>query len=279
MAGWDRLRRMLLPPRDAEFYTLFERMGTTLVAGSGALIELLGAEDAARAHRLGERVKQFETECDGILRQTVTLLDAAQQPPFDRDEISHLIKTLDDIMDWMERFANRFVLYRPAIDDPGIEQLRELAAVVDVACKEVLAALQCMHRRRRDVNNHCVAIHEMEAQADEIHHAALARGFNLVENLFNEAAESLIQSRSAPAAALSAAAGSPGPLGPGGGGPAAGGGAVNGPHVLVLREVYDIQRAMFRFANLRELLKALERASDAGDTVATILRRMVISNV
>jgi len=263
MGAFDALRRVLLPPRDAEMYALLTQMAETLLAGSGKILELLGDANTPRLHRLAAEVKQLETECDGVLRQTIVQLEISQQPPFDRDEITHLIRSMDDIMDWMDRFANRFALYRPAIDDAGIEQLKELGAVVHSTCREVLAAVNCLHRRRREVDNHCVAIHEMETQADEIHHAALATGFNDVETRFMQVAEGF-----------------------GGLATACGGASLVLPPTGDLarceemaRAVYGIQRAMFRFANLRELLKALERASDAGDAVAATLKRMVISNV
>jgi uncharacterized protein Yka (UPF0111/DUF47 family) len=265
MARMEGLRRILLPPRDAEFFALFAKMADTLVAGSAAVHELLAAEDQARIHRLGERVKQLENECDGILRQTVSLLEVAQQPPFDRDEIANLIKMLDNIMDWMERFANRFVLYRASIDEAGVEQLLELSGIVDSACKEVQAAVQCLHKRRREVDVHCVALHELESQADEIHHAALARGFDEVEARFTTASR-LVGELAGPTGTPAASTAGARPDGAGG-------------IALILQEIHGVQHAMFRFANLRELLKALERASDAGDAVATILKRMVISNV
>ncbi len=280
MAQLNGLRRLLLPPRDAEFYALFGRMADTLVAGSAAVHELLAAEEQARVHRLGEQVKQLETECDGILRETVALLEVAQQPPFDRDDIANLIKMLDNIMDWMERFANRFVFYRPAIDATGIEQLRELAGVVGSSCREVQSAVQCLHRKRREVDNHCIALHKLESRADEIHHAALARGFDDVETRFATAAL-LVGAQPGAAGSASGPATRPAPGAPIPPAAAIAGSPPGSDQALLqaIQEIHGVQRAMFRFANLRELLKALERASDAGDAVATILKRMVISNV
>jgi len=94
-----------------------------------------------------------------------------------------------------------------AIDATGIEELRELAGIVDRACKAVQSAVQCLHRRCREVDNHCIALHELESQADGIHPAALARGFEDVEARIASAARMVVGPSGPPGTAAARTAG------------------------------------------------------------------------
>ena len=70
MASLSGLRRILLPPRDAEFFTLFARMADTLVAGGAAVQELLAAEDQARIdERQRARAAKDFARSDAIRRE------------------------------------------------------------------------------------------------------------------------------------------------------------------------------------------------------------------
>ncbi len=252
-------RIRLLPPRDKEFYHLFIQMADKLIEGSNLLVELVDDEaNGDHAHRLAVNMKQLETECDSIVGQTITWLDIAPQPPFDRDDITNLVKYLDDIMDWMERFANRFVMYRTSIDHSGIEQICELAAIVQSSCRKVREAVGCLEHHRREIDDHCITVHALESQADDVHHTALAAGVNRVQERFAHMDGEIAALRSQITA-----------------NPA---GSAEGT-LHITEELTELARSTFRFNNLRELLKSLERASDASDTVAMTLKRMVIKNV
>ncbi|MFA5107602.1 MAG: DUF47 family protein [Patescibacteria group bacterium] len=253
----------LLPMRDEEFYRLFGQMTSLLVSASDLVVELLNAGDRDRAHRLAERLKQYETDCDSIVRQTVTRLEVAAQPPFEREDITTLIKTLDDVIDWMERFANRYVTYYDSIDARGIEQLRELAAVVQGSCKTLHEAVACLQKRRGEVDGYCVKIHDLESQADDIHHHAIEVGNNGVLQLLGEVEPRIDE-------LVRRIDGTNGPVDTT---------ELTQRNTRAISDVLRVQRDMFQFSNLRVLLEALERASDASDRVATAMKKMVVNNV
>jgi len=216
---------------------------------------LLGLVDAAPddVSALAAELKRLETECDSVVGRTINCLDESAEPPFARDDITHLIKSLDDIMDWIERFANRFVMYHAWIDDQGRRQILELAQVVKHSCVKVGDAVGCLKKQRRQVDGHCVAIHKFETQGDTIHHRALQQGVGRVGSSLDEIRSALAQARDERARTPE-------------------------QNLDLLERVVGLVEMAFRFNNLRELLKSLERASDASDTVAVTLRRMVMNN-
>jgi uncharacterized protein Yka (UPF0111/DUF47 family) len=269
MSAFSWLARIrLLPPRDAEFYGLLNEMGGNLVRAAGILRELVSDGLGDRMQRLASAMKQLETDCDGVVSRTITQLEISPQPPFDRDDIAYLVKSLDDIMDWIERFSNRFVIYHASVPPSGLEQLRELAAIVEDSCEQVREAVDCLARRRRHVDDYVLAIHKLETQADEVHHSALAKGNAELELLFGRLEEGLAKLR--PHASIGAGAG-PGARG------------LFDPSlsetVPAIENLASLVRGVFSSNKLLELLSSLEHASDASDRVATTLKRMVMKNV
>ncbi len=261
--GWLRGLR-LLPPSDKEFYEIFDAMAGKLVEASGLVVDLVAAKESDGQSIIAERLKRMETECDGLVARTINLLDVAPQPPFDRDDITHLIGSLDDIMDWMEQFASRYVIYRLHVREiAGLAEVGKLADVVQASCQQVRGVISNL-RKRHHIDAGCKSIHEFEAQADEIHHRALAEGIASISGVIAGMAElARIEQELSGSDHLSQVEAH----------------GFLSRIVGVTRDNRELCIRVFHFFLQREVMKALERASDACDTVATTLKRMVMKNV
>jgi uncharacterized protein Yka (UPF0111/DUF47 family) len=165
--GWR-----LLPPREREFYNLFNELVSTVVDASKMLIELFDAEGAERAE-IELKISNFITRCARIDESIEELLRSAQQPPFDRAEISQFVGDMVRILRYIGHAANRYVVY----DFPSSDkEMRELAPIINEACQEIAKAVASL-ARNRNLEPFFKAVDRLENRADNIYHEGLRRRF------------------------------------------------------------------------------------------------------
>jgi len=255
----------LLPMTDRPFFDRFEEMSGVIVEASTLLAPLISA-GPQEGRTIAGRIKLCETRCDTLVGEIITLCGEAQGPPFEPEDIVGLAKTYDDVMDWIERFASRFVMYREAMDQGGsLADVQRLTQVVVQAVAATQRLFQNMGRSSHDIEAGCVEVHRLESQGDEVFHAGLINEVSGVQTLMHgvtaelasltEAIDQLVDPLDAGTVR-----------------------AILLRVVGVSRENRQLSSEIFRFIILREVMKALESASDATDTVAILLRRMVMKN-
>jgi predicted phosphate transport protein (TIGR00153 family) len=164
--------RIRLTPRETSFYDMFAASADNLVVGSKLLLELLGADVAARPE-LAERMRAAEHAGDDITHGIFHQLNSSFITPFDREDIYSLASSLDDVMDYMEEAVDLVVLYEIEALPKGVEQQIEvLARAAD------LTAAAMPHLRTMDnLAEYWIEVNRLENQADQIHRKLLAHLF------------------------------------------------------------------------------------------------------
>jgi predicted phosphate transport protein (TIGR00153 family) len=120
----DRLIQILLP-HDEKFYTLFEESTKLLQKASITLRKILGA-DPAQTRTLVLEIEDLEHQADEVTHRIFAELNSTFVTPFDREDIHQLASSLDDIMDYINGSASRFVLYNIQADTPYMRRLTEI---------------------------------------------------------------------------------------------------------------------------------------------------------
>jgi predicted phosphate transport protein (TIGR00153 family) len=169
-----RRLRWLLRPRDRRFFTLFNRHAALCVEGLGALAALL-----ANVTDPDGRVRDVETiekGADRVVDEVRQLLGRSLFPPFSRTIVYDLINRLDDILDLAEDAAQSLHLYHVTRLTPEAVRLAELA--VSSAEKLQSAVMQLAQLESpRSILALCAEVDLLEAQADHVMRAAMARLF------------------------------------------------------------------------------------------------------
>ena len=165
-----------LTPKDMEFYDLFEQTTANLVTAAEKLVDLF--ENYRDVEAKAKELKELEHKGDVITHEIIARLHRTFVTPIDREDITLLVHSLDDVMDFIEAAGRTAFLYHIA---QPTERVRELARIVfKMALKlnEVISGL-----RRRDqfprILKQCVEINTLENEADDVHHAALAELFEV----------------------------------------------------------------------------------------------------
>lgn len=163
-----------LMPREGRFFDLFIRHAGEIVQGGRELVALMSAdgEIAVRAHN----IETIEKRGDKIVRETLLLLHRTFITPLDRNEIHELITQMDDILDLAEDVAHAMFLYDVRDPTPEARQLADLC----LACAEkVNAAVGLLSDTEHGskIMGLCEDIDKLEAEADHVMRAAMARLF------------------------------------------------------------------------------------------------------
>ena len=170
------MARFRLTPRDMGFYDLFEQDTSNLVAAAERLVDLF--ENCENVEEKARQLKDLEHEGDVITHEIIKRVHRTFVTPIDREDITLLAHSLDDVMDFMEAAGRTAFLYR--IDQPT-ERARELARIVARITRKLNEAMPRLRHGDQYawILKQCVQINSLENEADDVYHAALAELFEV----------------------------------------------------------------------------------------------------
>src|SRR5580698_9222664 len=119
------LKRLFLPRQD-HFFKLFQRAADKLALASVEFTLLL--QNLDNQQHYVDSIAQHEEEADQIAYTNFELLHKTFITPFDRNDIHELTSKLDDIIDLINRIAQRFPFYQLQSVPPEIIKLSQLSA-------------------------------------------------------------------------------------------------------------------------------------------------------
>ena len=159
-----------------EFYDLFEQETANLVVAAEKLVDFFDNYESVEAK--AKELKDLEHRGDVITHEIIARLHRTFVTPIDREDITLLVHSLDDVMDFIEAAGRTAYLYNIA---QPTERARELARIVLKMARTLNEVVP--HLRRRDqfpwILKQCVEINTLENEADDVQHAALVELFEV----------------------------------------------------------------------------------------------------
>ncbi len=165
-----------LVPKDKNFFKLFSQASDNLVEISKVFSEMANAPREKRQELL-KKISDLEHVGDEITHQIFTELSTNFITPFDREDISYLASSLDDIVDYIDGSAKRIDTYRIEEITPAMKKLCE---IIEHSAKEIHIAVSNM----KDMSNAVrireaiVRINSLENHADDVFDTAIADLFD-----------------------------------------------------------------------------------------------------
>jgi len=160
------------------FYNLFEQDTSNLVAAAEILVDLFDNYENVEAK--ARQLKDLEHKGDSITHDIIQRLHRTFVTPIDREDITLLANSLDDVMDLIEAAGRTAHLY--SIAQPT-ERAQELARIVAKVTHKLNEAMPCLRRHDQfpRIIKQCVEINTLENEADDVEHAALAELFEVCQ--------------------------------------------------------------------------------------------------
>ncbi len=161
------------------FYETFDRISANLEAAAQTFrdqVALGSREPAPDVAAMASAVKEFEHAGDDIVHEAFTRLDKKFVAPIDRDDISRLLKTLDDTLDFIDASASRMSIYHMKNYSPEVVRFAE---IILAQAKEIRRAIVALKGAKAPIvlDAAAIKIHELENEADDLIHVCLGELF------------------------------------------------------------------------------------------------------
>ncbi len=160
-----------LIPRDEAFFDAFNQLSEHLATSARMLNDLFA--DPAQIAEHVRKIKEIEHSADLLTASVNQRIDKSFITPIDREDIHHLAVRLDDVIDLLDGTARRFEMLHITEVRPAA---RRLASVLLRAADEIQQAVKTM-RKPIAVNQHVVAIKQLEEEGDALYHEAVGALF------------------------------------------------------------------------------------------------------
>ena len=159
-------------PKEKKFFPLFEEASTNLILLAETLHEAVNAPKKERDEHF-KKIEDLEATIEEITHKTHIELSKNFITPFDREDIHSLIKSIDNVADYMHSAASKMKIYHV---EKITKSIRKLTEINLEACKLIGEGI----KELKDMNNHkaikdtCKKINKLENKADSVFDKAVA---------------------------------------------------------------------------------------------------------
>ena len=164
-------------PKELKFFDMLKEQSENAVNAAKELKSLIQhfPKLSYESKKIASKnIKRIEENGDDITHNILAALDKTFITPIDKEDIHHMARLLDDVIDLIEAVSARIVLFNIEKVDIYIKQLVEV--VVNIA-NEIDGGIYNLKNLRR-MEEWYVKVHSLENQSDDIYHEALFRLFN-----------------------------------------------------------------------------------------------------
>lgn len=159
---------------DVEIMNVLQNQANNLVNASKVLLELIG--NYSTLNEKNAILKNLEHEGDQLTHRLFTIIDKAFITPLDKEDISELTSSIDQVLDGTYGASDRLVLLK--IQRPS-QYMQEFANLLLTACQEIYKGVVELHKGKREsLLEHSKAISNCEHEGDNIYRLAIANLFD-----------------------------------------------------------------------------------------------------
>ena len=163
-----------LKPTEKEILNILETQAANLLRASELLVDLINNYENVSTKETG--IKDLEHNGDLIAHSIFNTLDKTFVTPLDREDISRLASSIDNILDSADGAADRLVLFKIKKPTP---YMAELANYIKLSATEIHGLVSKLRNMKDAVEiiNHCRNISKHEHDADQVYRKAVAELF------------------------------------------------------------------------------------------------------
>jgi hypothetical protein len=159
---------------DAEIMTMLEKQASNLVKAATIL-----AESISNYNTLNDKnaiLKDLEHQGDQFTHEIFTIIDKTFVTPLDKEDISELTSTIDQVLDATYGTSDRMILFKI---QKSSSHMQELSDLLLKACNEIYNAVKGLPKaKREDLVQYSKAISRYEHEGDNIYRIAIADLFD-----------------------------------------------------------------------------------------------------
>ena len=160
-----------LVPKDKKFFPLFEQASENLIVLAETLHEAVNVSKEQRDEYF-HKIEELEATIEEITHKTHLELSKNFITPFDREDIHSLIKSIDNVADYMHSATSKMRLYQV---EKITKSIRKLTEINLEACQLIgvgINELKVMNHKA--IKEACKKINKLESKADSVFDKAVA---------------------------------------------------------------------------------------------------------
>jgi len=163
-----------LIPQEKHFFDMIERQSKNVLEGVDALVNML--EHYNEIDKKREKIKQIENEGDKMVHDIFSELNKTFITPIDREDITKLTSSLDDILDNLEAVSERLIIYE--IKKPP-QYMLEFAQILQKTTRNVNQGINLLRnfKEAKQIRAFCKEINTLENEGDILLRKATAELF------------------------------------------------------------------------------------------------------
>ncbi|MDR3340030.1 MAG: DUF47 family protein [Candidatus Symbiothrix sp.] len=159
----------IFAPKDVKFFPLLEETADILVTATEYLCELFSPGNRERTKELCKLIKVEETKGDKVTGKIFKALNETFITPFDREDISELTDEMDDVIDVVNRAAQKVLLFSPQTLPPVTLRLAEIIQKGAIEIQAAVKELYNLKKSDKKIRTHTKEIKRLEEEADGIY--------------------------------------------------------------------------------------------------------------
>ncbi|KAJ52846.1 hypothetical protein BD780_002026 [Clostridium tetanomorphum] len=161
--------------KEDKFFILFDQVAHTALKGAKMLEELLHNLESSQ-ERL-EKIKELEHEGDKLQHEILEELNKTFLTPFDREDIYMIAKYMDDIIDYIESTASRFVMLNV---NYSTEDSLKLTEMIVKCCEELIVIMEELKnmKENKKLSQSIIEVNRIEQEGDKIFRNAIRQIFS-----------------------------------------------------------------------------------------------------
>lgn len=156
------LRRFI--PRQESFFNYFQQSADVLHRAAEEFC--VAMRDGARLQQAVDNIAEYEIKGDEITHKTFTVLHKTFITPFDRHDIHRLTSRLDDVLDLINRCAQRLPHYDLKILPDHLLRLADISLKSTALLREAIPRLKSLNCSD-EIFEICQAVDSMEDEAHQ----------------------------------------------------------------------------------------------------------------
>jgi len=162
-----------LVPVDQKFFPMFEHLSDLLHQVSMAQYQIFEHDDPTKQKDLFKVISDVEEKADQVVEEIFNQLDKSFVPPFDREDIHHLVTSIDAVVDQIHGISKRIQQYRPK-DIPA--EYRAFSKLIVKGTEQIDAAIHELRSLKKPgkILKACKRIQELEREADGMYHTLIS---------------------------------------------------------------------------------------------------------
>jgi len=152
-----------LIPQEKYFFNMIEQQSKNVLEGVDALVNMLEHYNEIENKR--DKIKQIENEGDKMVHDVFAELNKTFITPIDREDITKLTSSLDDILDNLEAVSERLIIYE--IKKPP-KYMLEFAQILQKTTRNVNEGIHLLRNFKdaKQIRGFCRDVNTLENEGD-----------------------------------------------------------------------------------------------------------------